>query len=36
MRSALETVPRRHPHLRVREDHDRPATQPLFIVEPIE
>ena len=36
MRRALETVPQRHPHLMVREDHDRPATQPLFIVEQIE
>jgi hypothetical protein len=36
MRKALETVSRRHPHLKVREDHDRPATQPLFLVERVE
>jgi len=33
MRRALETLPRRHPHLRVREEEGRPASQPKFFVE---
>ena len=33
MRRAIETIPRRHPHLTVREDKDRPASQPHFLVE---
>ena len=32
MRQAIETIPRRHPHLTVREDKDRPASQPHFVI----
>ena len=35
MRQAIETIPRRHPHLKVTEDQGRPASQPHFMVEPI-
>jgi hypothetical protein len=33
MRQALETIPRRHPHLMVREADGRPASQPKFFIE---
>ena len=35
MKQAIETIPRRHPHLKVTEDQERPASQPHFMVEPI-
>jgi hypothetical protein len=36
MRQAIESIPRRHPNLRVREQAGRPASQPKFFVERVE
>jgi hypothetical protein len=36
MKQAIETIPRRHPHLRVREAEGRPASQPKYFIEPVE
>ena len=36
MRRAIESIPQRHPHLRVREATDRPASQPKFFIERLE
>lgn len=36
MRQAIETIPRRHPHLKVTEDRERPASQPHFLIERVE
>ena len=36
MRHAIETLPRRHPHLKVREAEGRPASQPKFFIEHVE
>jgi hypothetical protein len=33
MRQSIETIPRRHPHLTVREDDNCPAAQPRFFIE---
>ena len=36
MKQAIETIPRRHAHLRVKEAEGRPASQPKYFIERVE